>query len=66
MASGDGSPPMQINTILTGRTRPIQTERFAGAPMKPAIGTFEDERSDDYPISLYQAEGVVPIDRNPC
>ena len=29
--------------------------------MKPAIGTFEDERSDDYPISLYQAEGVVPM-----
>lgn len=29
--------------------------------MNPAIGTFEDERSDDYPISLYQSEGFVPM-----
>lgn len=29
--------------------------------MKPAIGFFEDERSDDYPDSLYVADGFAPM-----
>lgn len=29
--------------------------------MNPVIGTFEDERSDDYPESLYVSEGRVPM-----